>query len=169
MKSTALLFLALLMPASLFAVEQIKVETKFLEADAPIPHDIAKINQMKGADLLSAPSVTTKSGQSATLSITHDFSPASVTSSNFPAVPTGITFQITPEIKEGRLIYAAHVTVCDLVSAKHSGEQTASETTSHELYISGTSKDGEAMWIELSDTADGKKRMLWLQFTRQGA
>ena len=28
-------------------------------------------------------------------------------------------------------------------------------------------KDGEAVWVELSDTKDGKKRMLWLQFTRQ--
>ena len=137
MKIIASCLFALLVPGSLLAATQIKVETKFLEADAAIPHDISKINQMKGADLLSAPSVTTKPGQPVTVSVTHDFFPVSVSSTGFQPVPTGITFQVTPEIKEGHLTYNAHVTICDLVSAKNGGELTVSETVSHELYLSG--------------------------------
>jgi hypothetical protein len=169
MKTIVLCFIVLAISTPLFAADQIKVETRFLESDSPIPHDLTKINQMQGVELLAAPSVTTNSGQQATISVTHDFSPASVTSSSFPPVPAGASIQVTPEIKEGRLFYNAEVTLRELVRVKNETDQKLSETTSRELYISGSPADGELVWIDLSDTLDGKKRIVCLRFTRQNA
>ena len=57
----------------------------------------------------------------------------------------------------------------DLVGSKDEGGQKLSETTSHELYLSGTSADGEWMWIDVSDTTSGQKRMVCLRLTRINA
>ncbi len=172
MKTIAFCLCTLALPMSLFATEQIEVEAMFIKANAsasPLPHDFAKLNQTAGVDLLSLPRFSTHSGQGGTVEITHDFSPASVASKGFAPVPTGIMVDVTPEIKEGHLTYTAHVTARDLMGVKDEGGQKLSETTSHELYLSGTPADGEWVWIEISDAVGGQKRMVCLRLTRQKA
>ena len=172
MKIVVFCLCVLALPLSLFAAEQIEVEAKFIKADASvssIPHDFARLNQTNGVDLLSSPRVTTNSGQRAGLDITHDFSPASFNSTGFEPVPTGVMVDVTPEIKEGHLTYNAHVTMRDIAGVKNEAGQKLSETTTHELYLSGKPTDGEWTWIEISDTSGGQKRMVCLRFTRKKA
>lgn len=172
MKTIVSCLCILALPLPLFATEQIEVEAKFLKANASIPslpHDFAKLNQMNGVDLLSSPRVTTNSGQRAGLEITRNFSPASFNSKGFEPVPTGVMVEVTPEIKDGHLTYNAHVTMRDLAGVKNEDGQKLSETTSHELYLSGTPADGEWVWVDISDTNGGQKKMVCLRFTRKPA
>jgi type II secretory pathway component GspD/PulD (secretin) len=170
MKSLILYALLSLLPASLIAAEQITIQAKFFEAGKEaIPHDLTKLAKTKGIDMLSAPSVTTKSGQQAQIEVIREHQPASVAPSAFKPVPVGITVRVTPQLKGDRIAYTAQLTVSELVTNKASDRQTSSEITSRDIYVSGTPKDGEEVWLDFTDPSNGKKIVVWLHFKHEGA
>ncbi|MCE9519190.1 MAG: type II and III secretion system protein [Verrucomicrobia bacterium] len=169
MKSTILYTLLLLLPVSLLAAEQITIEAKFIESSKEaIPHDLAKLAQAKGIDLLSAPRATTKSGQQAQIEVTREHQPASVAPSAFKPVPIGITVRVTPQLEGERIAFTAQLTVSELVTSKASDGQTRSEITSRDLYVSGTPKDDEEVWFDFTES-NGKKIVVWLHFKHKVA
>lgn len=163
MKSTILYVLLVFLPTSLIAAERITVEAKFIESSkGAIPHDIARLAKTKGIDLLSAPRVTTKSGQQAQIEVVRDHQPASVAPSGFQPVPIGVSVRITPHLKGNRIAYTAQLTVSELVTSKASDGQTRSEITSRDLYVSGALKDDEGVWFDFIEPSNGKKIVVWL-------
>jgi len=170
MKFTILSTLLIFLPLTLFAAEQITVEAKFIELNKEaIPHDFAKLSQAKGIDFLSAPRVTTKSGQQAQMAVTREYQPTSVAPSVFQPIPIGITVRVTPLLKGDRIAYSAQLTISELVTSKASNGHTRSEITSRDLYVSGTSKDGEEVWFDFSELSNGKKIVVWLHFKHEVA
>ncbi len=168
MKHTILYALLLLLPASLMAAEQITIQAKFIESrKAAIPHDFARLAKIKGIDLLSAPRVTTRSGQQAQIEIIREHQPASVAPTRFKPVPVGITVRVTPHLKGDRIAYTAQLTVSELIASKAPDGQTLSEITSRDLYVSGNPKDGEAVWFDYIDSSTGKKIVVWLLFKNE--
>lgn len=109
--------------------KQILIRTKFIEArlelaekaglpatgslkltEAQLLEIIRKISQQKGVDLMSAPSVTTKSGQAARVEVTRDFlyptalDKDGVTPSTFDMKPVGVMVDVLPKIQSsGRI------------------------------------------------------------------
>ncbi len=170
MKSLILYALLSLLPAALIAAEQITIQAKFFESGKEaIPHDLTKLAKTKGIDMLSAPRVTTKSGQQAQIEITHEHQPASVAPSGFRPVPIGITVRVTPHFKGTRIAYIAQFTLSELITSKASSGQTHSEIISRNLYVSGVPKDGEEVWFDFIRPSDGKKLVVWLHFKHKVA
>ena len=170
MKSTVLYTLLSLLTASLLAAEQITVEAKFFESSkGAMPHDLAKLAQAKGIVLLSEPRVTTKSGQQAEIVVARELQPASLSPSAFKPVLVGITVKATPQLQGDRIVHTTQVTVSDLITSKDSDKQTLSEITSRDLYVSGTIKDGEEVWLDYINPSNGKKLLVWLHFKHEGA
>ena len=147
------------------AAEQITVETKIIQSDnKTIPHNLAELGAKKSIDLLSAPSVITKSGQQAQVEVVGRHQPASVVPGGFQPVPIGVTVRVTPYIKGDRIAYTAQLSISELITKKTSGGQTSSEIMSRDLYVSGTPKDGEEVWFNLEQPSKGKNTVIWLRF-----
>jgi len=164
MKSTILYAFLLLLPASLNAAEQVTVEVKFIESSkGAVIHDLAKLAITKGIDLISAPNVTTKSGQQATFEVLREHQPASVAFTGFKSLPVGITVRVTPRIKGDSIAYAAHLSISELVTDKAPEEHTLSEISSRDLYVSGTPKDGEVVWFDFIDPSNKKNIAVWMR------
>ena len=165
-RSTVLHALLLLLPAALSAAEQITVHTKFIESSRrAIPHDLAKLAKTKGVDLMTAPSVITKSGQQAHIEIIREHQLASVAPSVFKPIPVGNTLCVTPHIKGDKIAFTVRFTVSELIANKAPEGQTRSEISSRDLYVSGTSKDGEEVWFDYLDPNSAKKITVWMLFT----
>jgi hypothetical protein len=158
--------LLLLLPASLSAAEQITVETNVIESSKrAIPHDLAKIAKTKGFDYMTAPSVTTKSGQQARVEIIRKLQPASVAPSGFEPLPVGVTIRVTPHLKGDKIAFTARLTVSEFTTNDAPEGQTCSVMSSRDLYVSGTSKDGEEAWFDCLDPNSAKKLTVRIRFT----
>ena len=154
----------LILPVSLHAAEQVTVEVKFIESSkGAVPHDLAKLAVTKGIDLLSAPSVTTKSGQQATIEVVREHQPVSVASTGFEPLPVGIVVRITPHIKGDSIGYAAQLSISEIVTDKAPERQTLSEISSRDLYVSGTPRDGEELWFDFIDQNNKKSIAVWIR------
>ena len=165
-RSTVIYALLLLLPASLGAVEQITVKTKFIESSRrDIPNDLAKLAKTKGVDVMSAPSILTKSGQQAQIEVISEHQPASVAPSDFKPIPVGTTLWVTPHLKGDTIAFRVRISVSELITNKAPEGQTRSEISSRDLYVSGTSKDGEEVWFDYLDPNSAKKITVWMLFT----
>lgn len=155
MRYAILGMLLLLLPASLVTAEQITVEAIFIESMAKaIPHDLGRASRVKGVDLLCAPRMTTESGQNAQIEVVREYQPTSVAPSGFKPVPIGVIASVTPHLKGSRIAYTAKLTVSELTTRKTLGNQTFSEITSRDFYVSGTAKCGESVWLDLGARED---------------
>ena len=154
MKFLFLYALLFLLPASLFADEIISVETKFLESNSEIPHDINKLKvylkRHKEIDLMSAPKVATKSGHEGMIKIINEYQPESVPPSSFKPVPLGIIVHITPYLKEDIITYNAQFTVSNMISRKSANGKLQSVISSRDTYVSDVIKDGGDLWFDFN-------------------
>lgn len=173
MKSTIVSVILMLLPASLFAADQIIVETKIFESSSTkIPHDLAQIAKIKGTDIMSAPTIITKSGKKAKIEIVREYQPASVAPSLFKAATTGVSISVTPHLKDGKIAFSATITASELVGEKAQKKQTQAEIASRTLYISGIQKKGEEGWFDLVNPRQGKegrKLTIWMRFNLHNA
>jgi hypothetical protein len=175
MKNTILCALIALLPASLIAAEQITIQARFIEAsrNSPIAHDLARLNQTKGIDLLTAPPATTKLGREAKIEITREFRLGTLPYGAARRIPTGVILTVTPYLHEGQLAYTAKLTVREFARMVPKGPADArknlTEFTSRELFLSGTSKDGERVWFDFTLPSDGRKGAVCLELTRKDA
>ena len=159
-------FIALLaLPA--FGADEIIIQAKVIESTKTIPHDLAKLATTKGADVLAAPQVIARTGQQAQIEIIREFQPPTVAPSSFESVPTGVIVRVTPHLKDGQIAFTAQLTLRELIGTKTADTQTHAEMSSRDLYISGTPKDGEALWFHFTEPRHGKKLAVWLQLKRK--
>lgn len=174
------------LPAADHLPQLITVQAKFIESSkATIPHDLAKLTQQRGVDLLCAPSVSTRRGHQAEIQILREHQPPSISTRGFRPVPVGITIRVTPDIKDGIIAYTAQLTIRELITGTGQddqpyasrmanagiivatkGAQTSSEILSRDLYVSGRSRDGEAVWFDFVEPRNGKKMVVWLRLQR---
>ena len=157
MKLHLLCALAVLSPLSLHAADRITVETTFIEGKSRrhLPHDMKQLNMARGTDILTAPHVTTRSGQSTRVEITREFHAVSVAPSKHPKIPQGVTLHVTPHVVGDGIAYTAHITLRELESVTGVGVPPVSTFTTRELYASGTPKPGEEVWFDFP-IRDGK-------------
>jgi type II secretory pathway component HofQ len=151
MKPHILCALAALLPSSLLAIDRITVEAMFIEGKArrALPHDLKQLNDRRGVDILTAPHVTTRSGQPTQVEITREFHATSVAPSKHPQIPQGVILRVTPHAIGNRIAYTAHVTFRALDSVTGVGVPPVSTFTTREIYASGTPKPGEEVWLDL--------------------
>ncbi len=159
-------FIALLSLPALGA-DEIIIRAKVIESTNSIPHDIAKLAKTKGIDVLAAPEIIARTGQLAQIEIIRAFQPPTVAPSAFKSVPLGVIVRVTPHLKDGQIAFTAQLTVRELIDTKTTDTQTHAEMSSRDLYISGTPKDGEALWFHFTETRNGTNLAVWLQLKRK--
>jgi beta-lactamase regulating signal transducer with metallopeptidase domain/multidrug resistance efflux pump len=151
-------------------VGQILVEARFIEAPAgeQIPDDPSNVTSGKGINVLGSPSVLTDNGKEAEIFIGKEL-PANAAPSATDFVRDGITVRVTPRIEEDRIAYTVRLTLSDLVHSEVKDTQTIHETSSGELHVSGTAKDGEGTWFHLNQHRNGNTNSVisvWFRFKR---
>jgi hypothetical protein len=152
-KFTALHTLLLLLPASLFAADEVKVQTKVFESNKSIPHDLVKLSKMKGVDIMTTPDIITKSGEKVNIETNHKLQPVGIA----PIDLKPITIKVTPTVKDGKISYTAQYTISKKINNKSVEGQTRTEITSRDLYVSGISTVGEELWFDYLDPNSSKK------------
>ena len=175
MNTTALirLAIAILMPASLYAADRIKIETKILESKViKIPHNFAEAAKLKDVDLLSAPSITSEFSKNAKVEVIRDYQPPSATNQKFESSSTGVTVSVTPERKGEDIAFNGCLTITELVGEASNEHQAQSETLTRTIYFSGSQKKGEEGWFDLVNPPNGstqKKITVWIRFEQPNA
>ena len=167
MKSTILCALLLQLPASLIAADLITVDVRFIEwsGKGAMPHNMAKLADTEGVDCLPAPTVTTKSGQLAVFELgppEYELVNEKVMPSGFPPVRLGVSGRVTPQFKGNRIAYDARFTYSEPITNKAPNGQTRIEQKTRDLYVSGSAKYGEEVWLEFSQPSNGKKFFVWV-------
>ena len=168
MKRPLFFLLALLTLAPVLqAQDQITVETRFIETSIAVtpPLDDAALARMKDVDLLSAPRVTTKSGQRAMVEIIHEQPLPAGEVATQDTVKPGITVEVIPQLQADGIAYRLRLTKCDLanVAAQPAG---VVETVSHDLYATGTTKSGEPVWLRFASIKKGRQVLVWVKLTQ---
>ena len=161
-----LLLLFALMPP-LHAADQIEFATKFVEipADAKLPDNLDALIKLEGADLLSAPRVTSKPDQKVQVEITHEVAPPAggfITPGDKPM--DGVTLVGMAHFQGDKIAYRAHLTMSRAVGDAPKDMQV--ETDSHDLYVTGTAEDGETVWLRFASPQDDKRLLVLLTLTR---
>jgi beta-lactamase regulating signal transducer with metallopeptidase domain len=151
-------------------VGQILVEARVIEAppNVEIPDDPSKVTSGKGINVLSSPRVVTGIGEEAEIFVGKE-QPANAALDPTDYLRTGITMRVKPDVKDGRIAYTVRLTMSDLVHSEANDTQTINETSSGDLHVSGTAKDGEGTWFHLHQYRSDRKVSVisvWLRFKR---
>lgn len=151
------------------AAGRILVEARIIEApaNARIPDDPSKVSNGKGVNVLSSPRIITLAGEEAEIFIGSELPSINAASGTTEFLRAGTTMRVTPKLKGDRIAYTVHLTLCDLVHSESQDTQTVNETSSRDLHLSGTVKDGEGTWFHLTEPRNGKKITVWLKFERE--
>ena len=151
------------------AAAQILVEARFIEAPASarIPNDPSNVTSGKGIEVHSSSPLVLGAGGEARIFIGQELPPTITATNATEYVRTGISMRVRPELKGDRIAYTARLTLSELVHIEAKDTQTVYETSSRDLHLSGTAKDGEGTWFHLTQQRNGKKMAVWLKFTRQ--
>lgn len=168
MKRLFLLSLAVLALApALRAQDQITVETKFIETSIAVtpPLDDAALGRMKDADLLSAPRVTTKSGQRATVEIIHEQALPAGEIATQDTVKPGVSIEVTAQLQADGIAYRLRLTKCELANAAVQPAGVV-ETVSRDVYATGMAKSGEPVWLRLASSKKGRQILVQVRLTQ---
>lgn len=168
MKLLASFGFIVLLQSSVFAAGWITVEATVVEAKSrrAVPHDMKKVNQTSGVDVLTLPHAATRSGQSVQLAATRDFRAVSVSPTKHPLIPTGVLLRVTPHASPRGVAYTANITLRELDSVTQPGVAPMSTFTSREIYASGTPKLGEEVWLDFPNR-NGNASAVRLVFHRK--
>jgi len=162
------LAIALLLPASLCAADPIRIETKIFESEVTkIPHSLTEVAKLKGVDLLSVPSITTRFSNTGKAEVLRNYTPPSATNQKFDSSSTGVTISVTPQRQGEDIDFKGCLTVAELVGEANKEHQTQSETVTRTIYFSGQQKKGEEGWFDLVNPTRRpaqKKITLWIRF-----
>ena len=157
----------------LIAAERISVEAKVIGAKwySQIPRDIDRLANAKNVRIATLPSRSTRAGHTTQLHRKYpggEFVTFGLHSSHKDTTLTGPTVCITPAVHGDHIDYHAHVTVREFTGFTGTpGVRPASAFTASELSTSGTSKNGESVWIRLPKSHDGSQMLLWLRLTHE--
>jgi beta-lactamase regulating signal transducer with metallopeptidase domain len=147
---------------------QVLVEASVIEAPAGerIADDPSKLTSSKSIHVLGSPRVVTGLGEEAEIFVGKE-QPANAAPDAADYLRTGMTMRVRPRLKDDRIAYTAHLTLSELVHSEVKGTQTIHETSSGELHVSGTAKDGEGTWVHFNEHRNGNKNSVisvWLRF-----
>jgi len=166
MKQAVLSALLFLLPTSLWAADKVMVTMKILESkEQVIPHNLEKAAQMKGVDIMVAPSIVSNSGKEAKIEIIREHQPMSVAPSAFKKIPVGVTVQVTPHLQDDKIAYTAQFTIAQKIDNKGPKGQERSEVSTRDLFVSGVAKEGEPIWFDFVDPNSAKKLAVVVTFT----
>ncbi len=137
-----------------------------------IPASPEKLDKLKGVEVLSAPTVLTASGETATIEITQE-----TVAPDGSTVPLGLALSIRPTVTEKGIAFTGKATD----RAKHGGRSdggiNAVEFATREIYFSGSTPNGGTAVLHtapvISRTTKGEKTqnaskelVVYLTFTK---
>ena len=140
-----------LLPLPLLAAEANTVRAVFVrgKSRSVLAHDPRKLSAMGGATLLTAPLVTSRTGQITEIAIARDLYVRSVAPGKNPLVPTGVVLRLASLLTRRGIAYRAHITMRECESQTRRGSPSVATFASREIYASGTPKLGEEVWLDL--------------------
>ena len=164
MKTIITFALLLLIPLSSSANEQLTIEAMLFEGrSADIVHDIKKLSQTKGVNVLHAPQITTALGKEGKVAISGKDVRKLQAIQPFCDMLNGVQIRLIPKKENGRITFRGQVVVRELVG--DGGEHC--EIESRELYISGAQRVGGKTWFEFKEDSEGKKIAVCIVFTEK--
>ena len=141
MKRLLLIFAAAL---PIHAATTIEISAKFADVPAgmEISESVAKLEKIKGVNVLSAPRVTTTPGQKAVVEVTQ-----SQSTPGGASVPLGLTLEITPTLDEKSIAFTGSATDRAMHGKRTEGRVNVVEFATREVYFSGTTSSGATILI----------------------
>ena len=138
---------ALLFATAAHAATVIEVVAKFADVQVglEIPATPAKLDQMKGVEVLSAPKVTTPPGKEATVEITQDTMVPGAA-----AVPIGLTLTVTPTLGEKTISFTGKATDRASHGKRSQGAVNTVEFATREIYFEGSTPSGGTVLLHTS-------------------
>jgi hypothetical protein len=131
--------IALLFAATAHSATVIEVSAKFADVPAglEIPTSAAKLDQLKGVEVLSAPRVTTLPGKTAMVEITQE-----VMVPGSGAVPIGLTLAVTPTLGEKTISFTGKAMDRASHGKRSQGSVNTVEFATREIYFEGSTASG---------------------------
>ena len=166
MRTLLLCTLLALLTSKLIASEQISVEAIFISAPwyRHIPHEMDKLTKLEGIHIDTLPTGSTHTGQATELQRTRQFLSFSMVPGHKQTSFTGCILRVTPYLQGHQLAYDAHVTVREFVGFTGTkGVQPASAFSTRELDATGTTQNGESVWLRLPKDSAGYQQIVWLR------
>jgi hypothetical protein len=141
MKRLLLIFAAAL---PIHAATTIEVSAKFADipAGTVVTASTVKLEKMKGVNVLSAPKISTKSGEKATAEVTQ-----SQSAPGGASVPLGLTLDITPTLGEKAINFSGKSTDRAMHGKRSDGGVSTVEFATREVYFSGSATSGETVLV----------------------
>lgn len=136
--------LALLITCYASAATTIEVVAKLADVPAgmEVPASAAKLDQIKGVDVLSAPRATTSPGKSASIEVTQqEIVPGA------DAVALGVSINVTPTIGEKTIHFTGKATDRASHGKRSGGGVNTVEFATREVYFEGSTTNGGTVII----------------------
>jgi len=152
--------IAILTVFTQLAHADVEIAAKLIEAspDVAVTTDLAPLNQMKGVDILSAPRVTTRSGQRATVEVMRPF--------QIPEqepVDLGVSFQFEVDVTSSSLTYTGRYTHTEFEGFSDSEKKQNPIFRTIVMPFNGSIQDSVPVLIEIRRDKDAKlKRYIYL-------
>jgi len=167
--------LALLITCYASAATTIEVVAKLADIPAgmEVPPTAAKLDQIKGVDVLSAPSAVTSPGKSATIEVTQqEIVPGA------DAVALGVAINVTPTLGEKTIHFTGKATDRASHGKRSDGGVNTVEFATREIYFEGSTTNGGTVIIHTAPVTsktskDGKvttksrELVIYLTFTKR--
>ncbi len=167
--------LALLITCSASAATTIEVVAKLADIPAgmEVPATAAKLDQIKGVDVLSAPSAVTSPGKSANIEVTQqEIVPGA------DAVALGVAINVTPTLGEKTIHFTGKATDRASHGKRSDGGVNTVEFATREVYFEGNTTSGGTVIIHTApvtskttkdDKVQTKSRelVIYLTFTKR--
>lgn len=167
--------LALLFTCTASAATTIEVVAKLADIPAgmEVPASAAKLEQIKGVDVLSAPGALTSPGKSTTIEVTQqEIVPGA------DAVALGVAINVTPTIGEKTIHFTGKATDRASHGKRSAGGVNTVEFATREIYFEGSTTNGGTVIIHTApvtskttkdDKVQTKSRelVIYLTFTKR--
>lgn len=160
MKIFPLVLTALMVAANAFAENvQIQIEAKFQGFAVPLfPDSRAKAKSTNRDDVLSAPTVVTKAGQSATIEIVREVAVPSA-ANNKGMTQCGVSLEILPEVHNGKITLSGKSIVRRQSQPGERQPLQAVTFVARETYFSGRVVDGKPVTLHVGDGPKDSSRI----------
>lgn len=126
------------------AATTIEVSAKFADVPAGtvVTASSLKLDKVKGVNVLSAPKITTTSGEKATIEVTQ-----SQSAPGGASVPLGLTLEITPSLGEKAITFSGKATDRAMHGKRSEDSLSVVEFATREVYFNGSTNSGETVLI----------------------
>ena len=161
MKTIASTAASLILAATAFAAPpQVEILARYAGFDLSRYSEITDANKAHKPDgLLSAPRVTTNSGQRATIEIVREVQ-VPETPNGEKSVNSGITLDVSPVVKNGKITLSGKSVLRRRLTQDAAQPLGAISFAIHETFFSGAVQDGKELTIAVGDGPKDKARII---------